>query len=168
MVFIITGAAESTRNTVGRLLAEALGWEFIDAENLCPADNPDARECSTAQADADSTSRVETLSVAINFWIYEWRDVVVSCPMLTEKERSQLCKMSSLIKIACLQASHATERTRALDRSVHAVDSEFSAGWQAPRDPRPNVLTVDSSRQVEEIIAEMTAALIMSKSPWVA
>jgi len=34
MVFIITGAAESFRNTVARLLAESLGWEFVDAASL--------------------------------------------------------------------------------------------------------------------------------------
>ena len=48
MVFIITEAAESGRNTVGRLLAEALGWEFVDAENLHPPGNRDARRCSTS------------------------------------------------------------------------------------------------------------------------
>jgi gluconokinase len=168
MVFIITGAAESTRNTVGRLLAEALGWEFVDAESLRLPGNLDARKCGTSLANADPTLRIETLSAAINFWIYEWRDVVVSCPMLTETEQRQLSKMSSLVKIVCLEASHVTGRTRVLDRSLRVVSSEFSAEWHAARDPGPNVLTVDSSRQVEEIIAEMTAVLIVRKSPWFA
>jgi len=165
MVFIITGAAESGRNTVGRLLAEALGWEFVDAENLRPPGNPDERKCSSALADADPAARVETLSAAINFWIYEWRDVVVSYPKLTERERGQLSKMSSLVRIVCLEASHATGRTRILDGSARVAGSKFSEGWYAARDPAPDVLTVDSSRQVEEIIAEMTAVLIMRKSP---
>ena len=43
MVFIITGTAESGRNAVGRLLAEALGWEYIDAENLRPSGNLEAQ-----------------------------------------------------------------------------------------------------------------------------
>jgi gluconokinase len=166
MVFLITGAAESGRDTVGQLLAEALGWEFADAENLRLPGNLDAGRCSTSLAKSDPAFRLETLSATINFWILEWRDVVVSCPMLTETERRQLSKVSSLVKIVCLEASDATGRAGVFDRSVPVASSEFTAGWHAARDPRPDVLTVDSSRQVEEVIAEVTAGLIMRKSPW--
>ena len=168
MVFIITEAAESGRNTVGRLLAEALGWEFVDAENLHPPGNLDARRCGTSLVN-DPTLPIETLSAAITFWIHEWRDVVVSCPMLTDRDRRQLSKMSSLLKIVCLEASHATGRSPVDDdRSVRVVSSEFPAGWHAVLGQGQNVLTVDSCRQVEEIIAEITAVLIMRKSPWFA
>ena len=34
MVFVITGTAESDTNSVGRLLADDLGWEFVDGKNL--------------------------------------------------------------------------------------------------------------------------------------
>ena len=167
MVFIITEAAESGRNTVGRLLAEALGWEFVDAENLHPPGNFDARRCSTSQV-SDPTLRMETLSAAITFWIHEWRDVVVSCPMLADGDRRQLSKMSPLVRIVCLEASHATDRSPVHDRSVRVVSSEFPAEWHAALQPGQDVLTVDSCQQVEEIIAEVTAVLIMRKSPWLA
>jgi hypothetical protein len=143
MVFILTGAAESNRNSVGKFLADSLGWEFVDAANLCLPRYLDRPSCSST-LDADPTLHIEALSAAIRLWIYEWRDVVVSSPPLTEKDRKQLAKMSSLIKIVCLDASHATAR------------SALSAGSLGQ-----NVLTVDSSRNVEEIIAEMTAALMM-------
>ncbi len=161
MVFIITGAAESCRTTVGRLLAETLGWEFVDTENLRPPGKLDARRRSPALADADPTWFVENLSAAITFWIYEWRDVVVSCPLLTERDRKQLSRMSSLVKIVCLEEFHATGRTRVPDRSVGDANSQLPAGSHAARDPEPDVLTLDSARRVEEIIAEMTAVLMM-------
>ena len=167
MVFIITEAAESGRNTVGRLLAEALGWEFVDAENLHPPGSLDAPRCSSSLVN-DPTLRMETLSAAITFWIHEWRDVVVSCPMLTDTDRRQLSRMSSLVKIVSLEASQATGRSPVHDRSVCVVSSEFPGGRHAARQPGQDVLTVDSCGQVEEIIAEITAVLIMRKSPWFA
>lgn len=103
VVFIISGAAESDRNTVGRLVAESLGWEFVDAENLRPPLNAEVRGCSTPRANADPTFFEDTLSTAAKSWIYEWRDVVLSCPVLTEGERKQLSRMSSLVKIVCLE-----------------------------------------------------------------
>jgi gluconate kinase len=158
MVFIIIGAPESDRNTVGRLLAEALGWEFINAENLRPPANLD-HGCS-AVANPDATLSIETLSTAINRWIYEWRDVVISCPMLTEGDRRQILKISSLIKIVCLKRSRATSPTHVLYKSVSLV-SRLPAGCQGAQDLGPEVMTIDSSRQIEEIIAEMTAVLMM-------
>jgi gluconokinase len=161
MVFIIAGTAESGRNTVGRLLAEALGWEYIDAENLRPSGNLEALRCSASFANADPTLGIGTLSAAINVWIYEWRDVVVSCPVLTEGERRQLSRMSSLVKIVCLEDFLATGRNRFLDRSVGVVRFLLPAGSNKGRTPERSVFTLDSSRQVEDIIAEITSVLMM-------
>jgi gluconokinase len=167
MVFIITGAAESDRNTVGRLLAEALGWEFVDAENLHPPDNLNARRCSTSLANADPTLRLETLSAAINFWTYEWRDVVVSCPMLTERDRRQLCRNTSLVRIVYLKVPHDTGRSTFLDRPAHFMSTELTTSKHAGLEPREKVLTVDLSQRIEEIIAEMVSALILNRrSPY--
>ncbi len=164
MVLIITGSAEPERNTLGRRLAEALGWEFVDAENLRLHGHPDARKYATLPTASDPPPRLATLAASINLWIYEWRDVVVSCPLLTETERRQLSKMSSLVKIVCLELSQESS-SYVPARSFDAASSGFSTAWYATRDRLPDVLTVDSSRQVEEIIAEMTAVLIMRKSP---
>jgi gluconokinase len=161
MVFVITGAAESGRNAVGRRLADVLGWEFVDAENLRLPANLDARKCSTSRANDDPTLCIETLSGTIIFWIYEWRDVVVSCQMLTENDRRQLSKISSLVKIVCLEAYPATACARVFDRPLCVVNPESPAGWHGALDSGEDVLTVDLSRQVEEIIEEVTTALIM-------
>jgi len=159
MVFIITGAAESFRNTVARLLAESLGWEFVDAASLSLPGCLDRRRFSDTLT--DPTLRIESLSAAICLWTYEWRDVVVSCSPLTETDRRQLSKMSSLVKIVCLEASRATGRTRLVDRSARIGSSALPAAFHVSHHLRQDVLTVDSSRNVEEIIADMTAALIM-------
>jgi gluconokinase len=160
MVFIIAGASESSRDMVNRLLAETLGWEFVDAENLPAPGNVDAGSGSTSWAHADRTWGIEPLLAAINLWIYEWRDVVVSCPELREGERRQLSKMSPLVKIVCLQEFHATDPSRVSDGSVGIAISQSPAGSHAPRDREKDVLTLDLFRPVEEIIAELTAVLI--------
>jgi hypothetical protein len=159
MVFIITGAAESATNTVAKFLAEAWGWEFIDAEHLRRHDHPDdVRRGSTSPAAADPTSGAETLRAAVHHWVYEWRDIVVSCPALTERERRQLSKVSSLVKIVCLEAPIA--RNSGHDLAAGAANPEPPAAWRPSRKPAPDALTVDSSRQVEEIIAEITSVLM--------
>lgn len=149
MVFIITGDAEADGRSVGMLLAQDLGWEFVDAKNLSPHTNLDARNYSSL-ANGDPAARIGTLSAAINFWIYEWRDVVVAYPMLTENDRRELSEMSSLVKLVCLEASRATGRPSFHNR-------------HASPEPAQKMLTVDSSRQVEEIISEIVSALILTR-----
>jgi gluconokinase len=165
MVFIITGAAESERNTVGRLFAETLGWEFVDAENLHSLAYLDSRR-SNALADADPTLRIETLSAAINLWIYEWRDVVVSCPMLTETDQRRLCATTSLVRMVHLKTRNDTSRSALLDRPAHLMSAELTAGKHAAIEPREKVLTVDSSQRTEAIVAEMVSALLLYRKPY--
>lgn len=160
MVFIITGAAESSRTSVGRCLADALGWEFVAAESLHPPGNAEVRGCSTPRADADSTFVVDTLSTAVKSWIYEWRDVVLSCPVLTEGERKQLSRMSSLVKIVCLAEFHVIDRTCVSDRPVGLAISQSSAASHGSCNPGQDLFTLDLFRPVEEIIAELTAVLM--------
>jgi len=163
MVFIISGAAESGRSTVGGLLAETLGWEFIVEENLLLPRNLHARTSNTPTlpTDADRTLRLETLSTAINLWLYEWRDVVVSCRMLTEEDQGELTRMSPLVRIVCLEESHVAGRSVAFDRSAGIASYQLPSESRAASAPERGVLTLDSSRQVDEIIAQMTRVLMM-------
>jgi len=159
MVFVITGTAES--DTVGRLLADDLGWEFIDTKKLTPPANFDARKPSTSLA--NTTLRIEALSAAINTWIFEWRDVVVSCPMLTENDRRRLSEISSLVKLIRLKPPHVIGRTPSLDQSAHVVSPEYSDERRATRPPERETLTVDSSGQSEEVVAEIVSALVLKR-----
>ncbi len=158
MVFVIAGNVESDRNIVGRLLADNLGWEFVDGENLHPHDFG-ARN-RNAVPNADPSFRMETLSAAINGWIYRWQDVVVSCPMLTETDRRRLSEISSLVKIVYSEPSHTTGAPPLLDRDCleHMVGCEFADGGRAKHEPEQQGLTVELSRQVEEIIREMVSS----------
>jgi gluconate kinase len=159
VVFIITGTPESDRNTVSRLFAEALGWEFVDAENLRMQGNVNAARGSPSRACPDRPSCTEALSAAINRWIYEWRDVVVSCPALTVGERRKLSTISSLVKVVCVEEFHATDHARVSDQSVGIAISPSPAGSYASRNPEKDMSILDLSRPVEEIIAELTSVL---------
>ena len=160
MVCIITGPAESERNSVGKLLAEELGWEFVEAKNLRPPGNRDAHRGGTAMANADASSRMETLSAWIELWLYEWRDIVVSCAV-TERDRRQLSDVSQLVKIVSLEESYTTGRSRVLNRSVSVASSASPAACDA----KHTALSTDASRQIQEIVAKITAMLIIKELP---
>ncbi len=160
MVCIIAGPAESGRSTVGSLLAETLGWEFVHADNLSSPYTASAD--SAPLITADSTLSTETLFTAVSFWLYEWRDVVVSCPALIEKDRRRLSKDSPLVKIVLLE-SRQTGCPSVADLVVQDETSELPAGSLSEHAADDNVVRVDSSEQVWHIIEEITAALIRAR-----
>jgi gluconokinase len=163
VVIVITGTAESGRNTVGNRLAETLGWEFVDAEKLCPPGTPPIPRNSNLPARADPPLLIETLSAAINRWIYEWRDVVISCPVLTGRDRRQLSTMS-LVKIVRLEESDAAEQSSVFRRPARVALSGPSPLWHTSYEQEQNMLTVDSSQPVDEIIGDIEAVLTKRKA----
>jgi gluconate kinase len=156
MVLIITGPGASARNTVGRFLAEALGWEFVDAEDL-------ARRGSASQAHTGPASLIETLTAAINFWVYEWRDVVVSCPMLTETDGRQLCRDTSLVRIVYLKMSYDAGWNTMLDKPEHSMNTGLATSKHTGQCLPAKALTVDSSQGIEDIITQVISALLLDR-----
>jgi gluconokinase len=164
MVFVITAAADADRNTVGSLLAESLGWEFFQLDDVCPCGNPETARFRGVPADANSSLNLETLLAAIRFWVYDWRDVVLSCPMLLKTDQEQICKLSSLVKVICLETTDAAGRTHVANRSIGDASTKSPARWHSACDARENILTLDSSREMEKIVAQITAVLMDMKT----
>jgi gluconokinase len=165
MVFVITGTTESDTNMVGKLLADDLSWEFVDAKNLHPPAHLERPNSKYSQVNADSSWERDALLAAIDFWIYEWRDVVVSCALLRERDQRQLSKTSLLVKVVCLETSTSPVNscTNIFDRSSGVLVSEHPDGSCGTRESEQEVLKVDSSRDVEDIVAEIVGALILNR-----
>jgi len=75
----------------------------------------------------------------------------------------QLSKISSLVKIVRLETSYANDCTPVIEGQTQGLTCESLAGCHAEYNRGEDELTVDSSHQVSEIIAEITAALIRGK-----
>ena len=135
MVVVVMGEVESGGESVGRLLAESLGWEFADVESL--ACSTQARSPLT---DGERFPQIEALSAVVDSSAREWRDLIVSCPTLTEKDRRQLRCKYPLVKFVYLTAR---------DRTDHSLL------------PEDSVLSLDSSQGVERILGAVLSALIL-------
>lgn len=134
----------------------SLGWEFVDAGNLRAPVN---------RANVDPT--LSALFTSINVWIYEWRDVVASCAILTEKDLRQLSEISPLIRIVRLRMPQDTNLSVLADRHSPFNSDELSACKQAGARSRGNLLTINSSQRTNEIVANIVSALVLKRgSPY--
>ncbi len=90
MIVIVMGVVGSGKTTVGRLLAEQLGWEFADADDFHSPANVEKIHKGIGLTDEDRTPWLQNLRKAILKWIVEQRSVVLACSALKHSYRSQL------------------------------------------------------------------------------
>jgi len=154
MIIFVMGAEPSERSSLARMLAIVLDWEFANADEL-PLTYvhglPLNRQCA-------NRTRLEALSAALQYWVYNWHDVIVSCWELSAQERKLLGTNLPSVKFIYM---------RSPDRSFK---DEFSgpqniASINTPRQAEANerVLIIDPSRKTKEIIAKIIAVLVLNR-----
>jgi gluconokinase len=90
MIVIIMGAAGAGKSTVGRGLADALGWRFIDADDMHPPSNVEKIRSGLALTDEDRVPWLERTHDALLRATREQTDAVLACSALRERYRATL------------------------------------------------------------------------------
>ena len=154
MVIVVMGEVESGSSRVGRLLAESLGWEFADIESL---------DCATHKrsplTDSELTPQIAALSAVIDSSTCAWRDLVISCPTLTDKEQRRLRHNRPLVKLVLLRRPDNRDHSFRPDPSEF-TNSGLSVGGSAEDE---SVLAMDGSQRVEQILDAVLSALILKQ-----
>ena len=155
MVIFVMGADGSERNSLGRMLAITLDWEFADANELRPTYVSGVNDNIQ---DAKTTS-LKILFAALQYWVYNWHDIVVSCWTLSQQDREFLARNLPLVKFTYLRSPN-----RTLEGEFSEVKNSIAAvGKQEQSAARERVLIVDPSRKTKEVIADIVAVLVLNR-----
>src|ERR1700686_3188157 len=90
MIVIVVGVVGAGKTTVGRLLADQLGWEFADADDFHPPQNVEKIRRGISLTDEDRRPWLQRLRAATLKWIAEGRNVVLACSALKRGYRREL------------------------------------------------------------------------------
>ncbi|MBI2798681.1 MAG: gluconokinase [Gammaproteobacteria bacterium] len=153
------GVSGSGKTTVGRELASALGWDFIDADDLHPAANIQKMKSGLALDDDDRWPWLDRIRDVIDQHLRADASLVVACSALKQSYRDKLgVTNTGSIRLVYLKGSQALLTARLRNRSGHFMPpSLLQSQLDLLEEPSSGALGVDIDQSTAAIVAAVRA-----------
>ena len=158
MIAIVMGVTGSGKTSVGRLLAQQLGWEFADADDFHPSANVEKIARGIPLTDEDRAPWLERLRIQITNWIVNGQNAVLACSALKRTYRQEL-SVGPEVRFVYLKGSPELIAQRLRLRRGHFADEKILASQFADLEEPEAAVTVDISQTPEMIVAQIRERL---------
>lgn len=153
--FIIMGVSGSGKTVVGKALAQALGWDFFDADDFHPPANVAKMAGGIPLDDSDRAPWLDSLHELISSSLTANRPAVLACSALKERYRQRLLVGNDGVQIVYLKGSYDLIWSRMSARAGHYMKASMLQSQFDTLEEPVNALTVDIANSVEEIIFQI-------------
>lgn len=158
MIVIVMGVVGAGKTTVGRLLAEQLGWQFADADDFHPPSNVEKIRQGISLSDDDRKPWLDSLRKAITAWIADHRNVVLACSALKRSYRQKLA-VAPEVRFVYLKGSADLIADRLRARQGHFADEQILASQFADLEEPQEAVAVEIVSPPNQIVAEIRKKL---------
>jgi len=159
MVIVVMGVAGSGKTTIGRALAQALGWSFRDADEFHPPANVAKMSAGRPLDDCDRAPWLVAIRTHIDETLARDENAVVTCSALKASYRNLLVSDPTQVRLVHLTGDPVLLATRLAGRRGHFMGPEMLASQlavlQSPRD----ALVVDVAQPPAALVAQIRRAL---------
>lgn len=151
-ILIVMGVAGSGKSTVGRLLADRLGWPFFDGDDFHPAGNVEKMRRGIPLSDADRLPWLERLAELIR---QRGGSAVLACSALKESYRRILSGGDPRARFVYLRADPALLAARLERRTGHFFARTLLESQLAALEEPAGAIVVDASQPAEAAVREI-------------
>src|SRR5215468_7586998 len=124
MIVIVFGVSGAGKTTIGRLLAEQLGWRFYEADDFHTAANIEKMRSGHPLTDEDRWPWLERLREQIKRSLATGENAVLACSALKRAYRDRL-QASEDVKFVFLSGDYALIEKQLRSRRRHFMDPEL-------------------------------------------
>ena len=147
----VTGAGKTT---VGRLLAENLGWPYFDADDFHSAENVEKMRRGIALDDSDRQPWLDSLRTLLREQLTRGEPAVLACSALKESYRQKL-KIDERVKFIYLKGEFELIKRRLAMRQNHYMTTALLHSQFATLEEPADAFTINVSQPPDEIVAEI-------------
>lgn len=154
--FVVMGVSACGKSTVGARLASALGVEFLEGDNLHPAQNVARMAAGLALDDADREGWLRALAERLGAAHQGGRGMVLSCSALKRAYRDILRLGVPDIRFIYLHGDYALLAARMAARTGHYMPLSLLASQLSTLEPpgfEENAQSFEVACPPEEIVA---------------
>jgi gluconokinase len=151
------GVEGSGKTSVGKLLAQTLGWMFVDADDFHSASNKEKMSRGVPLDDADRGPWLRAIQDFVQAQTGKGQNFVLACSALKQSYREQL-QQGMEMKIVYLKGGFDLLYSRLQKRQAHFARETLLASQFASLE-EPTALTIDASLSEAEIVKKITSTL---------
>ncbi len=161
MIVIVFGVSGAGKTTIGKLLAEQLGWQFYEADDFHPRANIDKMRSGRPLTDEDRWPWLERLREQIARSLTAKENAVLASSALKRAYRECL-RVSDDVKFVFLRGDYLLIEGQLRRRRGHFMNpdllrSQFTDLEEPEADE--DVLTIELGRTPEEVVSEIKIKL---------
>ena len=161
MIVIVFGVSGAGKTTIGKLLAQELGWRFYEADDFHSRANIEKMRSGLPLADEDRWPWLNLLREQITRSLAAKENAVLACSALKRAYRERL-RVSDDVKFVFLRGNYALIERQLRRRRGHFMNpallqSQF-ADLEEP-EPDEDAITIELGRSPEELVEQIKAKL---------
>lgn len=145
------GVAGSGKTTVGKALAEELGWDFFDADDFHSPANREKMSHGIALTDEDRAGWLQDLRDLLKKSLESKRPCILACSALKEKYRRVLY-LSKDVHFVYLRGTYREIMKRLTRRKAHFVPPSLLASQFETLEEPKGQLTIDIKFPLKQIV----------------
>jgi gluconokinase len=152
MIIVLMGVTGAGKTTIGRLLAEKLGWRFYDADDFHSLSNVEQMRKGEPLTDEDRAAWLESLEQLIRDKLRSHSNIVLACSALKASYRSHLL-IDAQVRLVYLKGARSLIQERLAERRGHYMNPSLVESQFAILEEPEQAIIVDAAASPEDIVA---------------
>jgi gluconokinase len=161
VLILIMGVSGSGKSTIGGLLAQQLGWPFLEGDRFHPPENIEKMRSGRPLTDEDRIPWLRALRATIDRIIADRADAVLACSALRHAYRDALIGGHERdVALVHLRADEDAIRERMQRREHYMKPAMLESQLATLEPPLPNeAVIIDVVKPPEAVVAEIRRCL---------